>query len=58
VEDWRHRWYSGDVLLGKSLNEAFWWVGWQDDRGFLTVAGSRSGIPCSMRTQAQSCGMI
>jgi type IV secretory pathway TraG/TraD family ATPase VirD4 len=43
VEDWRHRWYSGDVLLGKSLNEAFWWVGWQDDRGFLTVAGSRSG---------------
>jgi type IV secretory pathway TraG/TraD family ATPase VirD4/Holliday junction resolvasome RuvABC ATP-dependent DNA helicase subunit len=43
VEDWGHRFEPGAILLGKSLNEAFWKLGWKDDRGFLTIAGSRAG---------------
>lgn len=43
IEDWRHRFEPGSILLGKSLAEWNWKVGFADDRGFLTVAGSRSG---------------
>ena len=43
VDDWGHRWQNGQLLLGSSLHEMFWWVGIKDDRGFLTVAGNRSG---------------
>ena len=31
IEDWGHYWREGDLLLGKSLNEAFWWVGTKDN---------------------------
>jgi hypothetical protein len=43
LEDWRHRWEPGAILLGRSRQEGFWKVGWEDDRGFLTVAGNRAG---------------
>lgn len=43
AEDWSHRYRPGGLLLGKSLNELWWPVGWKDDRGFLTIAGSRAG---------------
>lgn len=43
IEDWRHRYKEGDILLGKSVADPWWKVGWGDDRGFLTIAGSRSG---------------
>jgi type IV secretory pathway TraG/TraD family ATPase VirD4 len=43
VEEWGYRYRHGDLLLGKSLGELWWRIGWRDDRGFLTIAGSRSG---------------
>lgn len=43
LEEWGHRYEPGSLLLGKSRYEPFWRIGWDDDRGFLTVAGSRSG---------------
>jgi AAA+ superfamily predicted ATPase len=43
AEDWAQRHEPGDVLLGASRFEPWWKVGWNDDRGFLTVAGSRAG---------------
>lgn len=43
IEDWGHRFEPGTILLGKSLSDLNWKVGFADDRGFLTVAGSRSG---------------
>lgn len=43
LEDWGHRYTPGAVLLGKSTFDPFWKVGWADDRGFLTIAGSRAG---------------
>ena len=43
VEEWRFRYEPGDLLLGRSLHEPWWRIGWKDDRGFLTIAGSRSG---------------
>jgi hypothetical protein len=36
IEDWAHRYESGAALLGAS--STFWKVGWEDDRGFLTIA--------------------
>ncbi len=43
IEDWGHRYERGALLLGKSRFEPWWKVGWEDDRGFLTIAGSRAG---------------
>jgi type IV secretory pathway TraG/TraD family ATPase VirD4 len=43
LEDWAHRFRPGTLLLGSSRFEPFWRVGWEDDRGFLTIAGSRAG---------------
>jgi len=43
IEDWAHRYRPGALLLGKSRYEPRWQVGWDDDRGFLTIAGSRAG---------------
>ena len=43
VEEWRFRYRPGDLLLGRSLQELWWRIGWKDDRGFFTIAGSRSG---------------
>jgi type IV secretory pathway TraG/TraD family ATPase VirD4 len=43
IEDWGHRYRPGAILTGKSLYEPWWRVGWEDDRGFLTIAGSRAG---------------
>ena len=43
IEDWAHHHEPGALLLGKSIDDLFWKVGWADDRGFLTIAGSRTG---------------
>lgn len=43
VEEWRYRYRPGDMLLGVSRQELGWPIGWKDDRGFLTIAGTRSG---------------
>ncbi|UPJ44957.1 type IV secretory system conjugative DNA transfer family protein [Bradyrhizobium sp. 40] len=43
VEEWRYRYRPGDMLLGVSRQELSWPIGWRDDRGFLTIAGTRSG---------------
>lgn len=43
IDDWGNRYDAGMLLLGKSRFEPWWKVGLADDRGFLTVAGSRSG---------------
>ncbi len=43
IEDWAHRQEPGALLLGRSIYEPWWKVGWADDRGFLTIAGSRAG---------------
>lgn len=43
IEDWAQRYRPGSILLGQSLHELLWRVGWADDRGILTIAASRSG---------------
>lgn len=43
LEDWGNRYEPGGLFLGRSLHEPWWRVGWKDDRGFLTIAGSRAG---------------
>jgi type IV secretory pathway TraG/TraD family ATPase VirD4/AAA+ superfamily predicted ATPase len=43
IDDWLHRFRPGALLLGKGRYEPFWHMGWDDDRGFLTIAGSRAG---------------
>ncbi|MBB5052707.1 SpoVK/Ycf46/Vps4 family AAA+-type ATPase [Afipia massiliensis] len=43
VEEWGYRYKHGDLLLGRSLQELWWRVGLRDDRGMLTIAGSRTG---------------
>jgi hypothetical protein len=43
MDDWEQRYEPGMLLLGKSRFEPWWKVGLADDRGFLTIAGSRSG---------------
>jgi SpoVK/Ycf46/Vps4 family AAA+-type ATPase len=43
VEEWGYRYRHGDLLLGRSLQELWWRVGLADDRGMLTIAGSRTG---------------
>lgn len=43
VEEWGYRYRHGDLLLGRSLQELWWRVGLSDDRGMLTIAGSRTG---------------
>ena len=43
VEEWGYRHQPGELMLGRSLQELWWRIGWRDDRGFLTIAGSRTG---------------
>lgn len=43
LDDWQYRYRTGSLLLGGSRFEPFWRVGWEDDRGFLTIAASRAG---------------
>lgn len=43
LEDWASRYRAGSILLGKSIYDWGWRVGWNDDRGFLTIAASRAG---------------
>lgn len=43
VYEWAARYRPGSILLGTSLFDRTWKVGHADDRGFLTIASSRSG---------------
>lgn len=43
LDDWAARYRPGSILLGASLYDHRWKVGHSDDRGFLTIASSRSG---------------
>ncbi|MCP5004706.1 MAG: type IV secretory system conjugative DNA transfer family protein [Planctomycetes bacterium] len=46
IDDWASQYKTGDILLGDSLYEkwtASRWIGHNDDRHIITIAGSRSG---------------